>query len=93
MFVDTNVYVQVSTEVIWKELQITGKYKFVDNLRYANGEYRMVVLDVTYRANTPLSKNAELYFSSAPNAIISYSKFRTDFTGNHSILNHFSTTR
>lgn len=93
MFVDKNVYVQVSTEVTWNELQITGNYKFVDNLRYVNGEYRMVVLDVMYRADTPLSKNAELYFSSAPNAIISYSKFMTAFTGNHSIPNNFSATR
>lgn len=84
---------QVSTEVTWKQLTIIGKYAFVDELRYATGNYQIVVEDVKYQTDTPLSQNTELYPSSAPNSAISYSQFRPTFTGDYSIPDEFSATR
>ncbi|XP_060865305.1 uncharacterized protein LOC132941314 [Metopolophium dirhodum] len=83
----------VSTEITWKELQIVGRYVFVDEWRYVTGEYKMFVENVMYQIDTPLSKNIELYPSSAPNSVISYSKFRTTFTGHYAISDGFSATR
>lgn len=53
----------------------------------------MVVEDVMYQAETPLSRNAESYPLSAPDAAISYTNFTTIFTGDHSVPNEFSATQ
>lgn len=84
---------QVSTEITWKELQIIGKYTFVDEWRYVTGKYEISVEDIVYQTNTPLSKNTELYPLSVPNSAVSYKTFRTNFTGHHSIAEEFSATR
>ncbi|XP_060852156.1 uncharacterized protein LOC132930344 [Rhopalosiphum padi] len=84
---------QVTTKITWKELQIVGKYTFVDEWKYVTGNYQIFVEDVVYQANTPLSKNSEMYPSSAPNSAISYRKFRTTFTEHYSILDEFSAAR
>jgi len=84
---------QVTTKITWKELQIVGKYTFVDEWKYVTGNYQIFVEDVVYQANTPLSKNAEMYPSSAPNSAISYRKFRTTFTEHYSISDEFSAAR
>lgn len=93
-YIHRYIMVQVSIEVIWKELKIAGKYKFVDDLRFKTGEYQICLEDVTYQAITPLTRNNELYLSSALNvAITSYNNYRTTFTGNFSIPDEFSATR
>jgi len=84
---------QVSTEITWKELQIIGKYTFVDEWRYVTGKYEILIEDVVYQTNTPLSKNTELYPSSVPNSAVSYGTFRTNFTGHYSIPEELSATR
>lgn len=92
MFVRYNM-IQVTTDISWKELQIVGRYTFVDEWRYVTGKYQITVENVMYQNDTPLSKNIELYPSSAPNSAISYSKFRTTFTGHNSIPDGFLATR
>jgi len=85
--------IQVSTEITWKELQIVGKYVFVDERRYLTGKYKIFVENVMYQIDTPLSKNIELYPSSAPKSAIFYSKFRATFTGQYAISDGFLATR
>ncbi|KAF0772985.1 Uncharacterized protein FWK35_00002279 [Aphis craccivora] len=97
-FLSNNVVIrwsqdQVSTEITWKELQIIGKYTFVDEWRYVTGKYEILIEDVVYQTNTPLSKNTELYPSSVPNSAVSYGTFRTNFTGHYSIPEELSATR
>ncbi|XP_015373669.1 PREDICTED: uncharacterized protein LOC107168690 [Diuraphis noxia] len=85
---------RVTTDITWKELHIVGRYTFVDEWRYVTGKYKITVENVMYQNDTPLSKNIELYPSSAPNSAISYSKFKTTFTGhNFSIPDGFLATR
>lgn len=84
---------QVSTEVAWKYLKIKGKYKYLDGWRYSNGDYQIVVEDVLYQADTPLSRNAESYPLSVPNAAINYTNFTTIFTGDHSVPNEILATQ
>lgn len=95
MYIYNRLYtIQVLTEVIWKELKITGKYTFIDDLRFKNGEYHIFVEDVTYQAITPLTKNTELHLLSASNvAITSYNAFRATFTGDYAVPDEFSVTR
>lgn len=60
-----------------------GEYKYFDGWRYLKGDYQIAVEDIKYQADSPLSRNIELYPSSASAATISYGSFRTFFTGNH----------
>lgn len=85
--------VQVSTEVIWKKLQIEGKYAFLDNLRYINSKYQIIVEDVKYHIHSPLSKNTELYPLTAPNTAISYNTFKVTSNGDYSMPNIYSAIR
>lgn len=83
----------MSTEVIWKKLQIKGNYAFLDNWHYINSNYQIMVEDVTYKVDTPLSKNAELYPLTAPNDAMTYKTFKITLNGDYTIPNEYADTR
>lgn len=74
--------IQVSTIVTWKELLIEGVYEFFDRLSYLKSKYQIVLKNVSYKIDTPLSKNVELYPSSAPDNSITYDTYSAVTVGN-----------
>ncbi|XP_050543246.1 uncharacterized protein LOC126906616 [Daktulosphaira vitifoliae] len=72
---------QVTTEVVWKEANIRGKYIFINSTYFNQGKYHIQIQDMKYLSNTPLSDNTAAYPLSVPKSSMSYKSAKAFFTG------------
>jgi hypothetical protein len=72
---------QVVTEIEWKELNIRGRYTFLNSTYFNQGKYTVRLNDVKYLGITPLVGNNEEYPLSIPKSSISYKYVNASFTG------------
>jgi len=74
-------FVQVVTELGWKDMSVRGKYTFMNSSYFDQGKYHTQLQDVKYFASTTLSENTESYPSTVPKSSISYKSVKISFTG------------
>jgi hypothetical protein len=72
---------QVVTELGWKEMNVRGRYTFMNSSYFDQGKYHIQLQDVKYLASTTLSENTESYPSTVPKSSISYKGVKVSFTG------------
>lgn len=74
-------FVQVVTELGWKEMSVRGRYTFINSTYFDQGKYHIQLQDLKYLASTTLSENTELYPSTVPASSLSYKSVKVSFTG------------
>jgi len=72
---------QVVTDIEWKELNVRGRYSFLNSTYFNQGKYIIRLNDVNYLGITPLAGNIEEYPMSIPKSSISYKYVNASFTG------------
>lgn len=75
------IFIQVITEIGWKELNVRGRYTFMNSSYFDQGKYIINLQDLKYLGSTTLSENIEAYPSTVPKSSISYKSVKATFTG------------